>query len=147
MYKFQSVTVSNSLAASWSLHMSAVPLARPQNRHVLGDLDGSQYWWQPIVDRASQLNDHLTSAKTVIIVKACSVCKHVVRTALDDLGIPYDAQLKKNSGANILTIQMRSPSTYTPGSLQEICWNKQRMPYHATFRDGNTIGCTSARNA
>ncbi|EAQ83460.1 predicted protein [Chaetomium globosum CBS 148.51] len=66
----------------------------------------------------------------VVIIKACSVCRPIVREALVKAGVPHTETKNKARNTSSFTIQAPSPNTYTPSSLAALCWKALRFPFH-----------------
>jgi hypothetical protein len=64
--------------------------------------------------------------------------KKDVLTKLNKLGLPYDI-----TGKRTITVHISSPEHWAPTSLTAMCWRKLEFSYHAAYRNGNKIKCST----
>ncbi|KAH6854739.1 hypothetical protein B0I37DRAFT_388640 [Chaetomium sp. MPI-CAGE-AT-0009] len=78
-------------------------------------------------------------------VGACSLCRDIVDTALQDAGIlNYDKSTTR--GKTTFTINIPGgPKTWPKTSLRTACWNQLSLDfyYHSSTRKGDTICCSN----
>jgi hypothetical protein len=78
-----------------------------------------------------------------IIIKACSLCRPVVREKLVKAKISHEEKKDTNKDTSSFIIEIASPGTYTPNSLAALCWNALRFPYHHADKKGNAVACSN----